>query len=239
MVSRLTSGSLLGGLSLAALVGAATDPEMAKLTPFEGQEIYQDQVWPYNLPTAEYTSAISTVNAQGTFKVPGYDLTAGPGTNATTDLALDGWNMVVSVTADISLANSDPSNSAHFWSNDTDKSMFFDAAQIGLTPPDSVRSSLNSGSYKNGWSVCATLWPYGLVNNARSSATAQSDTQFDGSCTGILSDQCLKDMAAAIMKNCEAPTPPDSCKDSIGYSGSPVGGCRLPFSVIETVGAKR
>ncbi|KAH8900808.1 hypothetical protein GQ53DRAFT_863530 [Thozetella sp. PMI_491] len=222
---------------LSAIASVTADDNLARLTPFTAELIYQDQVWPYNLPTFEYTSAISTVNSQGTFSIPGYNLTAGPSSEETSDLKVDGWTALVSVTADISLANSDPSNPDHFWGDNVDKSQFFDVANIHISPPDSLRASLNSGAYRAGWSVCAALWPFGLVNDALKTASSQSDTAFDGSCSGILSEQCLQDMAAAVAENCTNLVAPDSCKLGIGLSGSPVAGSQtnnLPMGLLFT-----
>lgn len=125
---------------------------------------------PYGLPASKFQSDTNKPDAEATFNITGYDVSAD-----STPQSADGWKLEAAVKSSVSL--SDATNSS------VNKAQVFEATTLYMQAPDNMKLA-------DTWRICAVVYP-GLVNSVDSSTTV------DGSCSGILSTECVQALTVA------------------------------------------
>lgn len=125
---------------------------------------------PYGLPASDFKSDTNKPDDAATFNITGYDLSAD-----STPQSVDGWKLEAAVKGSVSL--SDATNSS------VNKDQVFQATTLYIQAPDNMKID-------DTWKMCAVVYP-GLANSVDSS------TAIDGSCTGVLSTECVQALSVA------------------------------------------
>lgn len=125
---------------------------------------------PYGLPASKFQSDTNKPDAAATFNITGYDVSAD-----STPQSVGGWKLEAAVKSGVSL--SDATNSS------VNKDQVFEATTLFIQAPDNMK-------FADTWRMCAVVYP-GLVNNV------DSTTAVDGSCSGILSTECVQALTVA------------------------------------------
>ena len=158
-------------------------------------------------------------NATTEALLPRQNITSPPSTSAAADQP---WSWGISVRADIPAANSSALS-------DEDMTKFFTGTRITVNaPPDLITAinttTKNSSSRAYGdFEVCLVMWE---VSDMSSSAYPDELRQDDGSCSSIVSNQCVKDLEAAAVKlypsYCRCPSVRDipSCDQETVFSNN-------------------
>lgn len=125
---------------------------------------------PYGIPASKFESDTNKPDEAATFNITGYDVSAD-----STPQSVDGWKLEAAVKAAVSL--SDATNST------VNKDQVFEATTLYIQAPDGMKIA-------DSWRMCAVVYP-GLTNSVDSS------TVVDGSCSGILSTECVQAITVA------------------------------------------
>ncbi|KAK3906056.1 hypothetical protein C8A05DRAFT_12200 [Staphylotrichum tortipilum] len=135
---------------------------------------------PYGLPAQDFAFAATTPTSNNTFPITGYNTSLPAGANDATETDVGGWSLNIRVLANVPLANSS--------SPAINKALYMDATAMTITPPAGV-GGFNSSS----WRVCAIVFTGGL--------RAGGATHADGSCTGVLAEDCINQLQANSLAN--------------------------------------
>ncbi|KKY30614.1 hypothetical protein UCDDA912_g09472 [Diaporthe ampelina] len=125
---------------------------------------------PYGLPASNFESDTSKPDDAATFNITGYDVSADG-----TPQSVDGWKLEAAVKGGVSL--SDATNSS------VNQDQVFQATTLYIQAPDDMNMD-------DSWKMCAVVYP-GLANSVDSS------TALDGSCSGVLSTECVQALSVA------------------------------------------
>ncbi len=164
---------------------------------------------PYGIPPDEFESLTSDPTASAAFAVPGYNLSAPPGSNpgGNNGSAVDGWRLAVALSADVPLADA---------GSGVDRSKTTQATTLSLlAPPDLARID-------DSWRLCALVFN-GLTQDEGGPA--------DGTCTAtFLSSECVKQLQVAATavsddgKSCAPAGLPSRCAGQFSDNGTSFGG---------------
>lgn len=143
---------------------------------------------PYGLPAHEFAAAAADPASNTTFPITGYNTSLSA--DAADDASVDGWSLNIRVLANVPLANS--SRAA------INKALYMDATAMSIAPPAGV-----AGFNASAWRVCAIVFTGGL--------RAGGATHADGSCTGVLAEDCIDQMQANSLANNAGRT--SGCRD--------------------------
>ncbi len=136
---------------------------------------------PYGLPAQEFAAAAaSSVASNNTFPITGYNTSLPAGTAGATESDVDGWSLNIRVLANVPLANTTRAT--------INKNLYMDATVLTISPPPAV-ADFNSSA----WRVCAIVFTGGL--------RAGGATHADGSCTGVLAEDCIDQLQANSLAN--------------------------------------
>lgn len=162
--------SALAHAWLLALLGLACD--VSAYDPSSGSIAAGDLsvAAPYGLPPSTFESDTNKPDEAATFNITGYDVSAD-----STPQSVDGWKLEAAVKGGVSL--SDATNSS------VNKDQVFGATTLYIQAPDNMKMD-------DSWKMCAVVYP-GLASSVDSS------TVVDGSCSGVLSTECVQALSVA------------------------------------------
>lgn len=157
---------------------------------------------PWGEPLTEFKSIINNPekqNATGNFAIAGPNISAPASFSTNNDGSfsgfsnIDGWSWSVAIVADLPLTNASVARN---------KSNFYTGGKLTFNAPSSLSpSSSQDLSVDNDWQICVytwSLWGTAYPNKLRSD---------DGSCTSVLSSQCVSDMEKAAAKSSDCACP--------------------------------
>jgi hypothetical protein len=184
-------------------------------SPFTQQSYLIGEVGPFEYPTAEFLEKTKPPTAQNAFIVPGYDIGSSSRPSRTGG-TIDGWRLVVSVTSDIPIPDSDAVKELEL------RDPVFDAALVSLSAPDRLAEKLEEdqgerSAIADNWSLCSAIWPLGLSELALEGKQSKSQPGLENvqdlSCNDLLSSECIAEMEAGFNTAgfCQNQTLPRSC----------------------------
>lgn len=198
-----TNVTLLALIIHAIDLAATQTPESNGIWVVSGTE----DEGPRDVPKSEFEALINKPNATGTFPLSGPNIST-PYFETNT---IHGWSLSISVRADMPLKNST------LGSQYLDK--VYTGGKITLNAPEALLNSSDSAtknlSVNNDWQVCLIHW--GLDNQPYNNKLREDD----GTCTSVLSTQCIKDMEGETIRRyqssahcfCPSITDVSSCAD--------------------------
>jgi hypothetical protein len=134
---------------------------------------------PYGMALSRYNEILNAPNATGQYNIPGPDISAPyPGSGPA-----DGWSLTVSVVADIAMSESN-STTVDPYPNQT-----FTGSRVVLQTPTGPSSVAHES-----WFLCVINWDIGLEKYP---SKLRED---DGSCSSVLSEQCIRDVEARTLE---------------------------------------
>lgn len=193
--SRLRSSSF-------AIIFCAVTRVVAQGPGFESGNVGTDDYGPWDLTPSQFDSFLDHPNA-----TTEYDLPQGKNISAPySEKSIDGWTWSISVTADVPIENATDPNAA-----------YFTGTRITINTPPSLPKSNSSRNLHvdKSWQTCIVKWRFGEGYNDK----LRED---DGSCSSVLSKNCVTDIEAAVLKDynfrtgCKCPdvSKLSSCKDA-------------------------
>jgi hypothetical protein len=184
---------------------------------------------PWNTNYTDFSNSLDHPNATDTFDLPGPNLTlAYP--DAPTGQA---WSWTISVTDDIPITNT--SRAHKDW-----EGKFFTGSRLRLNIPPYVAAAANATAQNktvvgyDRWNVCVMYWRWESFGAHKNDSFPDKFREDDGSCSSILSSQCIQDWEALAVEEyssttggCTAPvlSQVESCKgiehaDVLGLIGA-------------------
>jgi hypothetical protein len=134
---------------------------------------------PYGVALSKYNEILNAPNATSQYTISGPNISAPyPGSGP-----VDGWSLTVSVVADIAMSESN-SSTAHWYPN-----QIFTGSRVVLQTPKGPSSAAHES-----WYLCVINWDIGL---AKYPSKLRED---DGSCSSVLSEQCIRDVEARALE---------------------------------------
>ncbi|KKP05605.1 hypothetical protein THAR02_02331 [Trichoderma harzianum] len=142
------------------------------------------------ISNVDWQLGMRNANATGTASIPGYNVTAKYPGERS-----DNWTVSISVSSDIPEGN-------------TAGGQFVTGTQIEWTAPQGL-----IGSADPSWFLCRTAYSSSKLMGSESAPS-------QGSCSGILSDNCWSDLQESLEAGgqCQNNTLPPSCTDELGLS---------------------
>lgn len=142
------------------------------------------------ISNSDWQLGMRNANATGTASIPGYNVTAKYPGERS-----DNWTVSISVSSDIPGGN-------------TAGGQFVTGTQIEWTAPQGL-----IGSADPSWFLCRTAYSSSKLMGSESAPS-------QGSCNGILSDNCWSDLQESLEAGgqCQNNTLPPSCTDELGLS---------------------
>lgn len=142
------------------------------------------------ISNVDWQLGMRNANATGTASIPGYNVTAKYPGERS-----DNWTVSISVSSDIPGGN-------------TAGGQFVTGTQIEWTAPQGL-----IGSADPSWFLCRTAYSSSKLMGSQSAPS-------QGSCNGILSDNCWSDLQESLEAGgqCQNNTLPPSCTDELGLS---------------------
>ena len=144
---------------------------------------------PWREPKSDFDNRLNTPNATGDFPIAGPNISAPYSASST----INGWSWSIAVAADLPITNasiSAPKDGDEFY---TGGKLTFNA------PPSLLSSSSKNLSVNEDWQVCLFRWE---LNSAAYPNKLRTD---DGTCSSILTSQCISDIEKAGRENCLCP----------------------------------
>lgn len=161
-------------------------------------------------------------NATGSFETIGFDLTK-PYSTATSNQT--GWTLDIRVATNVS-------HHVLIYDNlEDNKLVRVNPTQILLNSPDDAFSE--DDEVDSGWTSCVYVWEADLKD---SNSTSAEQTDEEGTCTNVLSEQCLSDLRANSVsrgKCMAAIGVSDSCKEFFGKGNGNFG--KLTSLLIDSI----
>lgn len=138
-------------------------------------------------PIAEFEAGLDAPNATGNYPIAGPNISA-PYSETSN---LDGWSWSVDVAADL------PIGSAYTSKYGNDK--FYTGGKLTFNAPASLLSSSSRNlTVNDDWEICLYSWQIGL-NWGSSVAAYPNELRIDdGSCSSVLTSECITDLQNAI-----------------------------------------
>jgi hypothetical protein len=188
---------------------------------------------PWEVNYTSFSNLLDHPNATGEFNLPGPNLTlAYP--DAPTD---QDWSWTVSVTDDIPVIGTGRSHPDR-------EGKFFTGTRVRLNIPPYIAAAANATAQNksvngyDGWEVCVMYWPWDSFSDQANATFPEKFRQDDGSCSSILTSQCIQDWEALAVERYRPGSgcgPPirslvESCSglehgDALNHSG--IGMCEL------------
>lgn len=181
---------------------------------------------------AEDYTAWQTYNASHSLTLPGPNITRSRGDSPPVD-----WELLLTIHPDIPFPDPEyvPSSDP-----EATRGKFFTGTQITLLAPDDVRKlPANASSISPDYDICMGI-PFAVKVNG------DVDAGGDGSCEGLVSDECLRALqATASLSVCNnISLPPVACQDEdneldigISFSEQPPSSLFSPQPKVQLVGA--
>jgi hypothetical protein len=147
---------------------------------FEGTYGGGDAFGPFGVPDSRYNELLDAPNATSQYPLSGRNISAPyPGSGP-----IDGWSWTVSVVADIPVSLSNSTTVDSYPSNYT-----FTGSRVVLQAPTGPAAAAHES-----WFVCVVNWDIDL---SKYPSKLRTD---DGSCSSVLSDQCIRDIEASALE---------------------------------------
>jgi hypothetical protein len=128
-----------------------------------------------------------------------------PGPNATNTSptgagAKEDWSWSIAVTDDIPLANATRNLHTGFNYTDDERSKFFTGSRVRLHYPPILSAPKNGTLNRtyDDWLLGIITWDYSKIYNVSYPDKFRQD---DGSCTSIVSEQCVRDIESYVLAN--------------------------------------
>ncbi|KAI0126718.1 hypothetical protein BJ170DRAFT_684298 [Xylariales sp. AK1849] len=191
-IVRITRGILFAaaaGIGISS-VAAAQDAVEGSISILQGT----DDKGPWNEPRAEFDTLLNSPNATGDFPIAGPNISA-PFSSSS---VIDGWSWSIAVVANLPIANSSTLAAEY-----GDK--FYTGGKLTFNGPPSLRSSSSQNlTVDDDWQICLFSWQ---LDGAAYPDELRVD---DGTCSSVLSSQCISDIEKAATAShgagrCECP----------------------------------